>query len=170
VRAASLSVPTAPTFASTFGFAFRSRVEATPLGNTTHSTEPRELEGAGAHDPALLGATVCLKLNGGLGTGMGLEKAKSLLAVKDGLTFLDYIALQILHLRQQHKHDVKFVLMNSFATSDDTRAALAKCGPNPPPQASSSTAIVRQSFTMSLLSHLEPPGKVTALIRPTQKR
>jgi hypothetical protein len=38
----------------------------------------------GAHDAALLGATVCLKLNGGLGTGMGLEKAKSLLPVKNG--------------------------------------------------------------------------------------
>ena len=30
-----------------------------------------------------------LKLNGGLGTGMGLEKAKSLLPVKQGYTFLE---------------------------------------------------------------------------------
>ena len=34
-------------------------------------------------------AQVVLKLNGGLGTGMGLEKAKSLLPVKQGLTFLE---------------------------------------------------------------------------------
>lgn len=36
-----------------------------------------------------------LKLNGGLGTSMGLEKAKSLLEVKDGKTFLDLIAEQV---------------------------------------------------------------------------
>lgn len=49
-----------------------------------------ELRGAGSavDVPSLLSKTVVLKLNGGLGTSMGLEKAKSLLAVKDGLTFL----------------------------------------------------------------------------------
>jgi len=36
-----------------------------------------------------------LKLNGGLGTSMGLEKAKSLLSVKEGKTFLDLIAQQV---------------------------------------------------------------------------
>lgn len=44
---------------------------------------------------ALLSATAVLKLNGGLGTSMGLEKAKSLLPVKDGKTFLDLIAEQV---------------------------------------------------------------------------
>ena len=38
--------------------------------------------------------TVIVKLNGGLGTGMGMQKAKSLLHVKDGLTFLDIIVRQ----------------------------------------------------------------------------
>ena len=36
-----------------------------------------------------------LKLNGGLGTGMGLEKAKSLLPLKGNATFLDFIAKQV---------------------------------------------------------------------------
>ena len=45
---------------------------------------------------------VVLKLNGGLGTSMGMTKAKSLLEVKDGLTFLDVIARQVLHLRERH--------------------------------------------------------------------
>ena len=45
--------------------------------------------------PELLTETVMLKLNGGLGTGMGLEKAKSLLPLKGDLTFLDFIALQV---------------------------------------------------------------------------
>ena len=40
-------------------------------------------------DSALLSETVVLKLNGGLGTGMGLDFAKSLLVVKGQDTFLD---------------------------------------------------------------------------------
>ena len=36
-----------------------------------------------------------VKLNGGLGTTMGLNKAKSLIEVKDGLTFLDIAVKQI---------------------------------------------------------------------------
>jgi hypothetical protein len=44
----------------------------------------------------LLEQTVVLKLNGGLGTGMGLEQAKSLLPVKGKDTFLDFIAKQVI--------------------------------------------------------------------------
>jgi UTP--glucose-1-phosphate uridylyltransferase len=69
---------------------------------------------------AALSRAVLLKLNGGLGTGMGLERAKSLLIVRDDLTFLDIIAKQAAHAR------VPLVLMNSFATRDDSLAALAK--------------------------------------------
>ncbi|KAL6783866.1 UGP1 [Auxenochlorella protothecoides x Auxenochlorella symbiontica] len=72
----------------------------------------------------LLSQTVVLKLNGGLGTSMGLEKAKSLLVVKEGKTFLDLIAEQIKYTRKQYKSNVRFVLMNSFSTSDDTKAYL----------------------------------------------
>jgi UDP-N-acetylglucosamine pyrophosphorylase len=39
--------------------------------------------------------TVVLKLNGGLGTSMGLDKAKSLLTVKGTDTFLDLTAKQV---------------------------------------------------------------------------
>ena len=69
--------------------------------------------------------TVVLKLNGGLGTGMGLEKAKSLLKVRDELTFLDIIASQFLHLRSAVAPKLRLLLMNSFSTSSDTAAALA---------------------------------------------
>ncbi|MGJ8724505.1 MAG: UTP--glucose-1-phosphate uridylyltransferase [Roseibacillus sp.] len=72
-----------------------------------------------------LAETVVLKLNGGLGTGMGLQKAKSLLEVKDGETFLDLIAQQIATLRTQTGAQVRFLLMNSFSTSEDTLAALS---------------------------------------------
>ena len=77
-------------------------------------------------DPSLLGSTVMLKLNGGLGTGMGLEKAKSLLPLKDGATFLDFIAQQVELTREKFKVDLAFMLMNSFSTSADTLAYLSK--------------------------------------------
>src|SRR3954462_4986847 len=35
-----------------------------------------------------LAGTVVVKLNGGLGTSMGMDKAKTLLEVRDGMTFL----------------------------------------------------------------------------------
>lgn len=68
----------------------------------------------------LLSQAVVVKLNGGLGTGMGLEKAKSLLPIKDGLAFLDFIARQILWLREKHQSPLRFLVMNSFSTSKDT--------------------------------------------------
>jgi UTP--glucose-1-phosphate uridylyltransferase len=68
---------------------------------------------------------VTLKLNGGLGTSMGLEQAKSLLPVKNGLSFLDIIARQVLEIRRRHNCTMPLVLMNSFNTRDDSLAALA---------------------------------------------
>ncbi|MGB1873715.1 MAG: UTP--glucose-1-phosphate uridylyltransferase [Akkermansiaceae bacterium] len=76
--------------------------------------------GTEVFDPALLAQTVVIKLNGGLGTSMGLQKAKSLLPVKGDVTFLDIIAQQILHLRENTGANVRFLLMNSFSTSSDT--------------------------------------------------
>ncbi len=73
-----------------------------------------------APNPALLAETVVLKLNGGLGTSMGLDRAKSLLLVKNRLTFLDFFVRQILFLRSQHHVPLRFLLMNSFSTSEDT--------------------------------------------------
>jgi len=79
-----------------------------------------------ARAASLLKQTVLIKLNGGLGTGMGLEKAKSLLPVRGEDTFLDLIARQVLRLRGQTGGEVPlFMLMNSFSTSEDTAAHLA---------------------------------------------
>jgi len=76
---------------------------------------------------AIIDKTVILKLNGGLGTGMGLDKAKSLLEVVDGKNFLDFTADQIKHTREELKSKkLGFVLMNSFSTEADTRKALRK--------------------------------------------
>jgi UDP-N-acetylglucosamine pyrophosphorylase len=70
--------------------------------------------------PELLAQTVILKLNGGLGTSMGLDSAKSLLVVRDGLTFLDFTVRQIQQLRSKHGSGLRFLLMNSFVTSRET--------------------------------------------------
>jgi UTP--glucose-1-phosphate uridylyltransferase len=70
--------------------------------------------------------TVVVKLNGGLGTSMGLERAKSLLEVRDGLTFLDLIARQVLALRERTGADIPLLLMNSFRTREDSEAVLRR--------------------------------------------
>jgi UTP--glucose-1-phosphate uridylyltransferase len=77
-------------------------------------------------DHSALERVVVLKLNGGLGTSMGMTRAKSLVEVKDGHTFLDVIVRQVLHLRERHGAAIPLLLMNSFATRDDTLAALAR--------------------------------------------
>src|SRR4051794_10304597 len=69
---------------------------------------------------------IVLRLNGGLGTSMGLSQAKSLLEAKDGLSFLDIIARQVLALREQHDARLPLVLMDSFSTREDSLEALAK--------------------------------------------
>jgi UTP--glucose-1-phosphate uridylyltransferase len=76
-------------------------------------------------DASLVDAAVVIKLNGGLGTSMGMTKAKSLIEAKDGLTFLDIVVGQVLALRERFGARVPLVLMNSFATREDSLAALA---------------------------------------------
>ena len=75
---------------------------------------------------SLLAQSVVIKLNGGLGTGMGLDKAKSLLEVRDGMAFLDIIAQQVLAMRGAFGDGLRFLLMNSFSTSTDTLRYLEK--------------------------------------------
>lgn len=79
---------------------------------------------ADAADTALLSQAVVIKLNGGLGTGMGLQGPKSLLAVRDGVNFLDLMVRQIMDLRKRSGTAVRLLLMNSFSTSRETLAHL----------------------------------------------
>ncbi|MFK5689072.1 UTP--glucose-1-phosphate uridylyltransferase [Ornithinimicrobium sp. LYQ92] len=74
---------------------------------------------------AALGRTVVLTLNGGLGTSMGLAGPKSLLPVRDGLSFLDITVRQVLALRERHGIPLPLILMDSFSTQDPTLEALA---------------------------------------------
>ncbi len=72
-----------------------------------------------------LASTVIIKLNGGLGTSMGMDKAKSLLPVRDGKSFLDLIVQQVVSTRAEYDVKLPLIFMNSFRTREDTLAALA---------------------------------------------
>jgi UTP--glucose-1-phosphate uridylyltransferase len=93
-----------------------------PVGDLPHlehlDTEPTAMRAA-------LAETVVIKLNGGLGTSMGVTGPKSALPVKDGLTFLDIIARQILSTRKEYGVRLPLVLMNSFRTRDESLAILS---------------------------------------------
>lgn len=117
-------------------------------------------------DTSLLKETVVLKLNGGLGTGMGLDKAKSLLKVKGDDTFLDLTAKQVMKMREEYGFNVKFMLMNSFSTSEDTLDFFAEKYPslraeeglemiqNKVPKLAEDTLLVSKSDVLCLESHL----------------
>ena len=79
-----------------------------------------KISSTGAADRTLLSQAVVIKLNGGLGTGMGLQGPKSLLSVRDGVNFLDLMVRQILDLRKKSGANVRLLLMNSFSTSRET--------------------------------------------------
>ena len=64
----------------------------------------------------VLSRLVVVKLNGGLGTSMGLSGPKSLLEVKPGRSFLDVLATQVLALRERHGARLPLVLMNAATT------------------------------------------------------
>lgn len=94
-----------------------------PLGAvrslTDLESDPDELEQA-------LARSAVLKLNGGLGTSMGISGPKTALPVRDGLTFLDIIARQVLALRERHGVALPVVFMDSFRTQDETLEILAR--------------------------------------------
>lgn len=73
-----------------------------------------------------LAATVVVKLNGGLGTSMGLSGPKSALPVRDGQTFLDIIARQVLALRRRYDVDLPLLLMDSFLTRAESLEILGR--------------------------------------------
>ena len=73
-----------------------------------------------------IGRTVVIKLNGGLGTSMGMDRAKSLLDVRGDLSFLDIIVRQVLAVREKYDAPLPLIFMNSFRTSADTREVLAR--------------------------------------------
>ena len=85
----------------------------------------QEISNGSNADAELMSQVVVIKLNGGLGTGMGLQGPKSLLPVRDSLNFLDLMVRQIQDLRKSSGAAVRLLLMNSFSTSKETLAHLS---------------------------------------------
>ncbi|KAK2743888.1 UTP-glucose-1-phosphate uridylyltransferase [Myotisia sp. PD_48] len=67
-----------------------------------------------------------VKLNGGLGTSMGCVGPKSVIEVRDGMSFLDLSVRQIEYLNRAYNVSVPLVLMNSFNTDEDTQSIIKK--------------------------------------------
>ncbi len=91
--------------------------------------DPPKLDSVEVSDAAAqeaLSKTVIIKLNGGLGTSMGLDAAKTLLPVREGKNFLDIIVAQVLHERRTRGIRLPLLFMDSFRTRDDTLAHLAQ--------------------------------------------
>lgn len=101
---------------------------------------------------AAVARAAVLKLNGGLGTSMGLEKAKSLLPVRDGLSFLDIIIRQNLYARTSFSTPLPLVFMNSFSTAEDTQAVLERYG-----------ELAQQLVPMTMLQNKVPKVDVETL-------
>ena len=102
---------------------FTSEEEIEPVSELAHYDQTLSYIDEGL---ASASKTVIIKLNGGLGTSMGMEKAKSLLPVKQSLSFLDIIVHQINVLNQRHSIRMPLVFMNSKNTRRDTLDALAQ--------------------------------------------
>ena len=98
-----------------------------------------------------LSRCVMIKLNGGLGTSMGLHQAKSLLHVSEDQTFLDLIVKQVMHLREMSAQTVPLLLMNSFATHNDSIARLKRT-----PDLASGQSPLPLAFLQNRVPRLDP--------------
>ncbi len=75
-----------------------------------------------------LAKTAIIKLNGGLGTSMGLDGPKSLIRAKNDLSFLDITVRQVGRLNDSLGTSMHLLLMNSFFTELATKEALGGMG------------------------------------------
>ena len=103
------------------------------------------------HDKAVdaFAKTAFLKLNGGLGTSMGLECAKSLLPVRRHkarqMRFIDIIIGQVLTARTRLNVELPLTFMNSFRTSADTVKVLKR-----------NRKFTQHEIPMEIIQHQEP--------------
>lgn len=87
------------------------------ISSLKHIDELNKYKEAGKR---LASKAVAIKLNGGLGTSMGMQFAKSLLPVKDQMSFLDITVKQAIAWQEEYGGSLPLVLMNSYNTHTDT--------------------------------------------------
>lgn len=92
--------------------------EAGPVNNIPHINDLKK------YDTKEIKKAAIIKLNGGLGTSMGLQGPKSMLVAKDGLTFLDILVKQVIYYNKKYNSYVPLIFMNSFSTERPTLNAL----------------------------------------------
>ncbi len=102
---------------------FLSDDEISPL-NTEDIMDIDALKRTGKGGNQYLDKAVIIKLNGGLGTSMGMSYPKSLIPVKNDYSFLDIFLYQAREYGD--RMTVPVVLMNSFSTQEDTKRAVEK--------------------------------------------
>merc|ERR1719225_742478 len=90
-----------------------------PYATLTHTDDKEAIR-------QMLDKLVVIKLNGGLGTSMGCSGPKSVIPVRNDLTFLDLTVQQIEYLNKKYDANVPLVLMNSFNTDEDTMKIIRK--------------------------------------------
>jgi len=100
------------------------------ITNVLHGDIPQltDLEDNAEFGEKVLNQTVIIKLNGGLGTtmGLGMNMAKSLLPIKNNYSFLEIYFHQIKQFK--NKMPIPLILMNSFNTHEKTLEALKNIG------------------------------------------
>lgn len=127
--------------------------DATPVGQLPRFDDLDDAHAAAGQ--AVLDKTVVLKLNGGLGTSMGIQGPKSLLPAKAHFSFLDVIVRQTLYLRDTWQARLPLLLMNSFNTEAESLAALA------------AYPRFQQALPLSFLQHKEPKVMKATLLPAT---
>ncbi len=103
------------------------------------------IEVSDAERRAALARVAVIKLNGGLGTSMGMSGPKSALVARDGQTFLDIIARQLIGLEERFGARPPLVLMNTPRTREPSLAILERY-----PQ------LAKQDLPLDFLQSMEP--------------
>jgi len=98
----------------------------------------------------VLDRVAVIKVNGGLGTSMGLSGPKSLLEVRPGHSFLDVLARQVLTLRRRHSARLPLLLMNSSTTRGPSLEALRR-----------HRDLVEQDLPLDFLQGVQPKLRAT---------
>ena len=96
-----------------------SETEISPVGSI------RNVADLSNEDQSALQTTAVLRLNGGIGTTMGLDTPKSLLSAHGSLRFIDIILKQLQALRESHGARLPLILLNSKATERHTKRDVA---------------------------------------------